>query len=90
MDRQKIIIIVLSIALILTAQYVILEKWFISVQQDKVASYQNGFNAGVRETLTTIFLQTKNCQTSTITLDNVTRQIFDIICLQNNLEKINP
>lgn len=90
MDKQKIIIIVLSVALILTAQYIVLEKWLVSVKQDMVTSYQDGYDAGAKDVLTTIYLQTKNCQTSTITLENSTLQVFDINCLQTDLEKINP
>lgn len=90
MDKQKIIIIALSIALILTVQYFILEKWLVNVKQDMVSSYQNGYDAGAKDVLTTIFLQTKDCQTSIITLGNVTRQVFDVTCLQTDLEKTHP
>lgn len=90
MNKQKIIIIALSITLFLIVQYVIIENWLVGVREDMVASYQNGYNGGAKDALTAIYQQTMNCQTSTITVGNFTRQVFDITCLQDNPEKTNP
>jgi len=84
MNKQKIIIITLSIALFLIVQYVIIENWLVGVREDMIASYQNGYNAGAKDALTAIYQQTMECQTSTITLGNFTRQVFDTTCLQDN------
>lgn len=80
MNKQKITIIVLSVTLFIMAQYVIYEKIIESRQQELANAYQNGFNKGLTDAAITIYKQTENCQTASITIGNLTKNIFDISC----------
>lgn len=82
MNKQKIIIIMLSVALFSLVQYVIYEKITESRQQELVNVYQNGYNRGLSDAATAIYKQTENCQTTTITIGNLTKTVFDLSCLK--------
>ncbi len=82
MNRQKITIIALSVALFALAQYVIYEKVMESRQQELANAYQNGYNKGLTDAAVTIYRQTENCQTTTITIGNLTKNVFDLSCLK--------
>ena len=86
-DKQKIAIIALSVALFLISQYIILEKWIESNQQKMNEVYQRGYDTGSQDAVIAIYEQTQNCQTTTVTLGNLTKNIFDLSCIQTNLEK---
>jgi hypothetical protein len=87
MNKQKITIVILSVALFALAQYIIYEKIIESRQQELTLSYQNGYVKGLADTITTIFRQTENCHVSTITSGNLTKSLFDLSCL--NVQKNN-
>lgn len=88
MNKSKITIIVLSVALFGLGQYVIYEKIAESREQELATTYQNGYNKGLTDAAVTIYKQTENCQTTTITIGNLTKTVFDLSCLkveQNNM-----
>jgi hypothetical protein len=89
-SKQKIVIIALSIALFAIAQYFAIEKVSEANQKKMSDVYQNGYDQGLKDAVTTLYEQTKDCQTTTIFVGNLSRQIFDIACLKNNLEKSSP
>ncbi|MEO9307238.1 MAG: hypothetical protein ABI342_02870 [Nitrososphaera sp.] len=82
MNRNKITIIVLSVALFALAQYVIYEKIIESRQQEMSNAYKSGYDKGLTDAAVTIYKQTENCQTTTVTIGNLTRNIFDLSCLK--------
>lgn len=82
MNKQKITIIALSIALFVSAQYIIYEKITESRQQELANAYQNGYNKGLTDAAVTVYKQTENCQTTTITIGNLTKTVFDLSCLK--------
>ena len=82
MNKQRITIIALSIALFALAQYVIYEKIIESRQQELANMYQEGYRKGLTDAAVAIYKQTENCQTTTITIDNFTKTIFDVSCLK--------
>ena len=87
MNKQKIIIIVLSVALFVIVQYVIYEKTTESRQQELANAYQGGYNKGLSDAVTAVYNQTENCKTTTLTIGNLTRTVLDLSCLktsQNN------
>ncbi len=87
MSKAKMTIIILSIGLFGIAQYVMYEKIIESRQQEMAIAYQNGYNKGLTDAAVTVYKQTENCQTTTITIGNLTRTIFDLSCLK--LESMN-
>jgi len=90
MNRQKIIIIALSVALFLTAQYIFLDKLIESNNQKMSQIYQRGYDSGAKDAITALYQQTQNCQISTITLGNLTKHVFDLACLKKGANATNP
>ncbi len=82
MNKQKITIIALSIALFVLAQYVIYEKIIESRQHELSNAYQDGYKNGLTDAATAVYKQTENCQTTTLTIGNLTKTIFDVSCLK--------
>ena len=82
MNKSKITIIALSVALFALAQYVIYEKITESRQQELINAYQNGYSKGMADAAVTVYKQTENCQTATITIGNLTKTVFDLSCLK--------
>lgn len=85
MNKQKITIIALSVALFSIVQYVIYEKIVESRQEELSNAYQNGYNRGLTDAAVTIYKQTENCQSATITIGNSTKTVFDLSCLKTQL-----
>ncbi len=82
MKKEKIIIIWLSVALFALAQYVIYEKITESRQQELIKAYQNGYDKGLTDAAITIYKQTENCSYTTVTIGNLTKNLFDLSCLK--------
>ena len=90
MKKEMIIIIGLSVAIFLILQYVILDKWDEVNQQKAVDAYRTGYDQGLVDAVTTIFGRTQNCQSTTLTIGNLTKQVFDLECLKNVTEESEP
>jgi len=90
MEKQKITIIALAVALFLVIQYVLFDQVQESRNQEKIESFQQGYNQGLTDAVNEIFIQTEDCLVSSITIGNYTRNIVDYSCLSNNMEKSKP
>jgi len=90
MEKQKITIIALAVALFLVLQYVLFDQIQESRNQEKMESFQQGYTQGLTDAVTEIFIQTEDCLVSSITIGNYTRNIVDYSCLSNNIEKSKP
>ena len=85
MNTQKIIMIVLAISLIVTLQYLVLDKWMTSMDENTSQNIQNAYDQGIIDTISAIYNESENCQGVPITVGNLTKTIFDVSCL--NIEK---
>ena len=90
MDKQKIIIIALTAALILTVQYFVLDRWISSAQQEISQNYQRGYTQGLNDAVVSLYDQTQNCHPATIVIGNLTKKVFDLACIENSSEKSSP
>jgi len=81
-SKQKLLIIILAITLTaMFVWFVIIDNYIIpTIQQEITNSYQNGYNAGVENSIIEIFQQTSNCNPTYIWVGNDTRQLIDILC----------
>ncbi|MDE2590054.1 MAG: hypothetical protein KGL95_10370 [Patescibacteria group bacterium] len=59
-----------------------IKKIMESRQQELANTYQNGYKNGLTDAAVAVCKQTKNCQTTTLTIGNLTKTIFDISCLK--------
>ena len=84
MNKQTLIIIGLTVALFLAGQYILLDFWTDANQQTIIQSYQLGYETGLVDTVTTIYQRTEDCQTTTISVGNSSKQVFDLECLQSD------
>ena len=84
-SKQKLLIIILAVALaVMFVWFVIIDNDIIpTIQQEIITSYQNGYNAGVENSITEIFQKTSNCNPTYIWIANNTRQLVDVACLQS-------
>jgi len=82
MDKQKITITILAIALIVAIQYVILDNWADERSNEINEAYQSGYEQGSVDIAVSLIQQTNNCQTASIIFRNSTRQVFDIDCIE--------
>ena len=62
--------------------YVIYEKIIETRQQELANTYQDGYKKGLTDAAVAVYKQTENCQTTTITIGNFTKTIFDVACLK--------
>jgi len=94
-SKQKLLVITLAVTLTaIFVWFVIIDNYIIpTIQQEITTSYQNGYNAGVENSITEIFQQTSNCNPTYIWVANNTRQLVDVACLQQIIgdsEILNP
>lgn len=90
LDKQKVIIIVLIAILFLLVQYVLLEKLVDVRLEEKIKFYEDGYEQGLIDAVVTIFQNTEDCKTTSLTIGNLTKHVFDITCLDNDSKKILP
>jgi len=81
MEKQKFVIIGLSIALFLTIQYFLLNDWLELTEQRIEEGFQFGYEQGLIDGVSQIIIETQNCQFATISVNNLTRQVIDINCV---------
>jgi len=86
MDKQKITIIALSIVVFFALEYILIEKLDEKKQEEMIQVFQEGYEEGLTDAVSVIFARTQNCQPTTITLNNFTKEIFDLSCLQSESE----
>ena len=81
MNKQKIVIFILSAILFILAEYIIINDLYESNQTQVQDSYQIGYDKGLSDTAESVFLQTENCNPVGVTLNNMTKVIIDTACL---------
>ena len=85
MSKSVIALIIVTILLIISLAYIVIN----AIEQQRViqlqAAFQQGFNQGQQSgfsaALTQLLLQTNNCQPAIINIQNSTRQLIDTDCL---------
>ena len=90
MNKNKIIIFALSVGLFLLAQFVLYEKVSESISQDLTNSYENGYLQGITDAARLVYDQTENCQPTSVTVDNMTKNLFDLSCVNSQANNNQP
>ena len=88
--KQNIIIIVLAVSLILVVQYVLLEKWSERTIQEQNEIFEKGYEAGLRDAVAAIYYNIEGCRTTSITIENSTKNILDVSCLNIDPDSESP
>ena len=90
LDKQKIIIISLIVLLLFLVQYIIYDNFIQQMEVDLVNAFQDGYQQGLIDAVSEIFMQTENCVVTTITIGNLTKNVVDYSCLENTSEYPSP
>lgn len=89
MHKQKLIIIGLSVVLALISFYIGVDKLIEYQNLQIIEYYQQGYNDGAFEAISQLFDQTQNCQISKVEINNVSKSLVDLSCLQNEFDVNN-
>lgn len=82
-QKSKKTIIILIVLLTISIGYIGVDK-YKDLQEKKVYNaYQNGYTKGIQEAVISLYQQTNNCKSAMINIGNISRQVFDVACLQN-------
>lgn len=85
----KIATIILSIVLLLVIGYVSYDK-YSNYQQTKLQQVYNiGYNDGIADSVVQLYQNTNNCAVATINLQNITRSVADVDCINQVLQNNN-
>ena len=90
MKKQTLIIIALGISLFLLAGFIILDKWSESLQDSLLQAYTDGYEKGFIDTIEKLLEQTEDCQITPIWVENKTRKLVDVDCINITTSDISP
>ena len=81
MNKKNLIIVILASSLILTVNFFVLDKWLDLRENELSKFYQQGYDRGLEDAVTTIFEQTENCQLASIWIGNSSKDLIDFLCI---------
>ena len=82
-DKSKKIIIILTILLVISLGYITINKYKTMQEERLLTAYKDGYTKGIKEAVISVYQQTNDCNPTVIKIGNVSRQLFDVACLQN-------
>ena len=86
MDSKKIIIIILGAVIFILINYLLLDE-FLENQDAKIDdAFINGFQEGFDQVLIALYDELDDCNTTIITVGNLTRYVVDASCVSD----LNP
>lgn len=71
----------MAVGLFLLAQFVIYEKVSELISQELAKSYEVGYFEGITDSARAIYFQTEDCQPTKVTIDNMTKNVLDLSCI---------
>ena len=83
MNKQKIVIIVLTSILIIFVNYFVLDKLSVSWQESIIITQRLGYEKGAEDTVRTIFDTTEECNEITVTLANKSKTFIETNCISD-------
>jgi len=86
-NKQNITIIGLAVGLGLVLLFFGMDKFTQATQQQLFESFQAGYEQGAVDFVSTLFQQTENCNITPIYLNNLTKSVVDVACVQRPQEQ---
>ena len=80
--KQNITIIGLAVGLGLVTIFFGIDKWSQATQEQMDEAFQEGYEQGVIDFVSTLFQQTEDCGITPVFLNNLTRSVVDVDCIQ--------
>lgn len=81
-DKQKLLILVMAIALIVTIGYISADMFQTMQVQEQNAIFEQGAVFGYQQAIIQVLQQASTCQAVPVTADNVTLNLIAAECLQ--------
>lgn len=82
MDRKSLLIAFLAVLLVACLAYIGWTKFAEERITAFSGGYQQGYSAGVRDTVYTLLQQTDGCKPTDVNFGNYTRSVVDVACLK--------
>jgi len=82
LDNKVYVVLAVGIPL-LFLNYFLLEGLSEKKYQDSVDNFINGYDEGVRDSISSLYNNTENCNIVPIFIENKTRNLIDFSCIEN-------
>ena len=82
MNKQKIMILSLAVALIFILNYLVLDNFFEQNEKQLRNAYLSGRDEGINETISVLFKEAENCNVIPIFIENSSKNLIDVSCLE--------
>jgi len=81
LTKQTIVIIGISVALLLLSEFFVFEKISESRLTQLQSVSEKSYSMGMQDGISEIYKQMENCQTVSISIDNKTKNLIDVTCV---------
>jgi len=81
-NKQKTIVVVLTILLTLTIGYIVFDKYQQNQTQKQISLYQQGMQNGYEQAITQLVKQALTCQQVPVKVQNKTINMIAVDCLK--------
>ena len=78
---QTIVIIVLSSIIVGFLNFSLIQTWIESEESRNSQLVNDAYEKGLEDAIIAIFTNTQNCQTTSLYVENITKQIIDMDCI---------
>jgi uncharacterized membrane protein (DUF485 family) len=84
MQKQKLALIVVSIALAMSIVYIAVDAYQAMMLQEQFNAYQQGVQVGYEQAVLALVQQVSTCQQVPVTYGNQTINVIAVACLQQS------
>ncbi|MBU0466042.1 MAG: hypothetical protein KJ718_04570 [Nanoarchaeota archaeon] len=84
--KQRILMTILFVLLILSIGYILIDKYNEKRQQEQLNAFQQGAQAGYEQAVIQIVQQALTCQSVPLYVENQTINVIAVECLQKQPE----
>ncbi|UCD03356.1 MAG: hypothetical protein JSV63_01835 [Candidatus Aenigmatarchaeota archaeon] len=81
-NRQRLIILVMAISLVITVSYIVMDFFQKMKAADENTAFAQGFQVGYEQAVLQLLQQASTCQPVPVTADNFTLNLLATECLQ--------
>ncbi len=82
MKKDRKLIIILAIFLVLAVGYISIDKYIDARQKEQISIYQQGMQAGYKQAIVQLVQQASTCQQVPVYIENQTINMIAVSCLQ--------
>ena len=83
MNRTQIVLVGTVLAAALVLQFILLDSWIEKEETVANNNYNTGVEDGLQNAVVSILVNTEDCQTTIIEFNDKSRELVDVVCLEN-------